>query len=485
MRVVLLILALAGAALAQPGAAPSCSDQMLQSIGFGVAGSAYQMEGAADKDGRSQSVWDKYVQDKPSEIRDGSTAKVACDHYGKFREDVALMKRLGVKNYRFSISWSRLIPSGRKGGAVNQKGADFYNALINELKKNGIAASATLYHWDLPQANQDAYKGFMSRQLVDDFVYYAETAYRLFGDRVKNWATFNEPWVICTNQYGNGAFAPGINEGDAGKWKCGENLLLAHAYAVKAYRDKFKKQQGGKIGMALWSEWSEPYSEDFKDKRAAQNKMDVDFGWFADAINFGDYPALVKKQYGNYLTPFTDYEKSLLKKSYDYLGLTLYTAKYARDNGNPDGWWVLTEGKDGKQIGEQAESYWLYNVPWSINRMTTYMSKRYGYPEIQVLENGISEKGEAGRSGAAALVDPLRTKYFRGYIDEVCKAKSAGAKITHYYAWSFLDNWEWKEGFSTKFGIVHVDFKNPALPRTPKQSAKWLQKWVFTKSNKQ
>lgn len=479
-----MLLALAGAALAQPNGPPSCSDSDLQSIAFGVAGSAYQMEGATDKDGRSQSVWDKYVKEKPWEIRDGSNANVACDFYNKYKEDVALMKKMGIKNYRFSISWSRLIPSGRKGGAVNQKGLEFYNSLINELIKNGISPAATLYHWDLPQANQDAYEGFMGRQLVDDFKYYAETAFKSFGDRVKTWTTFNEPWVICTNQYGNGAFAPGINKGDYGKWTCGHNLLLAHAEAVKSYRDNYKKSQGGKIGMALWSEWSEPYSDDWKDRRAAQNKMDIDFGWFADAIHFGDYPELVKKVYPQYIKGFSDYEKSILKKSYDFMGLTLYTAKYARDNGDANGWWVLTEGRDGKTIGEQAESYWLYNVPWSINRITTYMSKRYGYPEIQILENGISEKGEAGETGIAALQDPLRTKYFRGYIDEVCKSKKAGSKITAYYAWSFLDNWEWKEGFSTKFGIVNVDFKNKALPRTPKDSAKWLSKWVFNKSGK-
>ncbi|KIY94314.1 beta-glucosidase, putative [Monoraphidium neglectum] len=148
-----------------------------------------EMEGATDIDGRSPSVWDTYVKNKPWEIRDGSNAKVACDHYHRYKEDVALMKSLGVKNYRFSISWSRLVPSGRKGGAVNQKGVDFYNALINELLKNGIAPAATLYHWDLPQANQDAYEGFMSRQLVDDFQYFAEVAYAKFGDRVKTWTT--------------------------------------------------------------------------------------------------------------------------------------------------------------------------------------------------------------------------------------------------------------------------------------------------------
>lgn len=482
MKVVFLVaLALvAGSALAQP------PQNCLNDIAFGVAGAAYQTEGATSADGRGPSVWDIYVK-SGGKIRDGSTADVAVDHYYRYKEDVALMKQLGVKNFRFSISWSRLIPSGRKGSAVNQKGVDFYNNLINELLKNGITPAVTLYHWDLPQGNQDVYKGFMDRQIVDDFVYFADTAFSKFGDRVKKWITFNEPWVVCSLQYGNGDFAPGIAEGDKGKWTCGHNLLLSHAFAVKSYRDKFQKSQGGKIGMALWSEWSEPYTDSFNDKRAAQNKMDVDFGWTADPIHFGDYPQLVKNLYGKYMPNggFTDYEKSVLKGSYDFMGLTLYTAKYARDNGSPDGWWVITEDKNGKTVGEQAESVWLYNVPWAINRMVSYMDQRYGRPDIWVLENGISEKGEAYRNGDARFKDPLRTRYFQGYIDEACKAKNNGVRLSHYFVWSFMDNWEWREGFSTKFGIVHVDFAGKTLKRTPKESAWWLKSNVFSRSNRQ
>ncbi|KAI8476683.1 MAG: glycoside hydrolase superfamily [Monoraphidium minutum] len=480
---VLAVLALVATAL--PGPAPACTQDALDNIAFGVAGAAYQTEGATNVDGRSPSVWDVYVKNNRGKIRDWSTADVTTDFYHKYKEDFALMKSLGVKNYRFSIAWGRIVPSGRKGGAINPKGVAYYNSVIDAMIAAGVSPAATLYHWDIPQANQDAYKGFLSRTVIDDYAYFVEQCYKLFGDRVKKWVTFNEPWVVCNIQWGNGDMAPGINEGEQGRWTCGHMLLLAHGNAVKIYRDKYQKKQGGKIGMALWSEWSEPFTDSEEDKRAAQNKMDIDFGWFADVIHFGDYPDVVKRVKAAYLPVFTAAEKALLKMSYDYVGMTLYTAKYATSNGKPDGFRVRTVDKDNKPMGEQAESYWLYNVPWAINRMLNYLDNRYDRPEIWILENGISEKGEAARVGAAALVDPLRTKYFRGYIDEVCKAQQSGVRLTHYYIWSFVDNWEWKEGFSTKFGIVHVDFKNKTLPRTPKQSAKWLQTHIFKKSKMQ
>eukprot|EP00878_Enallax_costatus_P001527 GHUV01001678.1.p1 GENE.GHUV01001678.1~~GHUV01001678.1.p1 ORF type:complete len:401 (+),score=78.89 GHUV01001678.1:691-1893(+) len=395
------------------------------------------------------------------------------------------MKSLGIKNFRMSISWSRLIPGGSKGSPVSEAGVTFYNNVINELKKNGIEPAVTLYHWDLPQSLQDKYQGMLDKQIIDDFVYFAEVAFKRFGDRVKKWTTFNEPWVICSLQWGNGDFAPGIAVGDAGKWKCGHNLLLAHAQAVKVYRDVYKPKQGGRIGMALWSEWSEPYSNSMEDKRSAQNKLDTDFGWFADTIHFGDYPALIKRTQAQYLPVFTDAEKALLRKSYDYMGLTIYTAKWASKagDGSSDGWWVRTNDRDGKPVGEQAESYWLYNVPWSIGRMLRYMKNRYDNPYIWVLENGISEKGEAGRTGESALQDRLRTDYFRGYIGEACKATDDGVRLTHYFTWSFTDNWEWKEGFKTRFGIVRIDFDKKDLPRRVKNSGKWLSQYVFKVSN--
>ncbi|GBF92735.1 beta-glucosidase-like [Raphidocelis subcapitata] len=445
LALVALALALVAPALAAQAqdAPPSCTSSALDNIAFGVAGAAYQTEGSPYADGRSPSIWDVYVKNNPGKVRDGTNGDVTTDFYHRYKEDIALMKSLGVKNYRFSIAWGRIIPSGRKGGAVNQAGVDFYNAVIDEMIKNGVSPAVTLFHWDLPQANQDAYKGFLSRDIVDDYNYFADTCFRLFGDRVKKWITFNEPWVTCNLQWGNGDFAPGNPEGDKGKWTCGHNLLLSHATAVKTYKDNYQKGQGGKIGMALWSEWSEPFRDTPEDKRAAQNKMDVDFGWFADPINFGDYPDLVKARYSANLPVFTESEKQLLKKSYDYMGLTLYTAKYAlRDPQRADGWWVSTKDANGNLVGEQAESYWNYNVPWAISRMLTYIDQRYGKPEIWILENGFSEKGEAQRSGDDRFKDPLRLKYFRGYIDEVCKVQQQGVRLTHYYIWSFMDNWE-------------------------------------------
>eukprot|EP00879_Flechtneria_rotunda_P007225 GHRR01007582.1.p1 GENE.GHRR01007582.1~~GHRR01007582.1.p1 ORF type:complete len:500 (+),score=122.40 GHRR01007582.1:150-1649(+) len=476
---VLAVLLVTHAVAALPGP-PQCSAATLNKVAFGVGSSATQIGGAA-AGGRSPSVWDKFAAES-GKIQDGSSPATATDFYNKYKQDIQLMKTLGVKNFRMSLSWSRLIPRGLKGSAVSEDGVRFYNNVITELKKNGIEPAITLYHWDLPQVLQDKYQGFMDRQFVDDFVYYAKVAFEKFGGRVRKWTTFNEPWVICNNQYGSGDFAPGIAFGDSGKYKCGHNLLLAHAYAVKLYRGSFQGKKGGKIGMALWSEWSEPFTSSEGDKRAAQNKMTIDFGWFADPIHFGDYPQQVKDRQSP--PTFTDYEKSILKKSYDYMGLTIYTAKYAKEvPGNPYGWWVSTTDVNGKAVGEQAESYWLYNVPWSINKMLNYMRDRYNNPYIWVLENGISEKGEVSRQGNAALQDSLRVDYFKGYIEEACKAINNGVRLTHYFAWSLTDNWEWREGFTTRFGIVRIDFDKPGLPRRIKDSAKWLSQYIFKVSH--
>jgi len=369
---------------------------------------------------------------------------------------------------------------------VNPIGAAFYNDVFNTLIAAGISPVVTLYHWDLPQSLHNAYEGFLSPQIIDDFVYFADQSFKLFGDRVKKWTTFNEPWIVCNLQYGNGDFAPGITYGLPGRWKCGHHLLLAHAYTYKLYNEQYKPKQGGKLGMAVWSEWAEPWSDAPGDRRAAQNRMDVDFGSFADVIHFGDYPAVVKRTHGQYLPAFTESEKTLLKNSYDYFGITQYTAKWSKENPErPDGWWVRTEDSKGNKLGEQSESYWLYNAPWSIGRMLRYLDTRYGRPEIWVLENGFCEKGEGQRTGTAVLQDPIRIKYFSGYLSEACRAVDQGVKLTHYLAWSFTDNFEWREGYSTKYGIVHVDFKSKDLKRTVKDSGRWFSQNLFSKSSKQ
>lgn len=256
---------------------------------------------------------------------------------------------------------------------------------------------------------------------------------------VKAWVTFNEPWITCGLQYGGGAFPPGKNLGDSARFKCGHNLLLAHAAAVKLYRNTYKPKQNGVIGMAMWTEWSEPwrgYGHE-GDRRAAQSKLDVDISWFADAIHFGDYPQKVKDSFKDNLPVFTDAQKADLKKSYDYFGITFYTGKWAAERpDNPGGWEVkLVDATTGQKVGEQAESYWLYNVPWALTSMLKYINDRYDKPEIWVMENGFSEKGEAKRTGASRLRDPSRVNYFRGYINNACKARADGIKLTRFYTW--------------------------------------------------
>lgn len=238
-------------------------------------------------------------------------------------------------------------------------------------------------------------------------------------------------------QYGGGAFPPGQNLGDEARFRCGHNLLRAHAKAVKLYRTSFKPRQNGVIGMAMWTEWAEPWRAGNEgDKRAAQSKLDVDISWFADPIHFGDYPQKLKDSYAEVLPKFTDAEKAELKKSYDYFGITFYTGKWAAERpDNPGGWEIKLVDVNGKRVGEQAESYWLNIVPWSLTSMLKYIHDRYDAPEIWVMENGFSEKGESKRPYPARLQDPARVKYFRGYMDEACKSRAAGINLARYYTW--------------------------------------------------
>ena len=255
---------------------------------------------------------------------------------------------------------------------------------------------------------------------------------------MKAWATFNEPWITCGLQYGGGAFPPGKNLGDGARFKCGHNLLLAHASAVKLYRSSYKPRQGGVIGMAMWTEWAEPWRGpgNAGDARAAQNKLDVDISWFADVIHFGDYPQKLKDSFKDVLPAFTDAQKAELRRSYDYFGITFYTGKWAAERpDNPGGWEVKLVDVAGKRVGAQAESYWLNDVPWSLTSMLRYIDARYDSPEIWVMENGFSEKGEAKRRGGDRLRDGARLSYFRGYIDAACKARKDGIKLTRFYTW--------------------------------------------------
>ena len=253
---------------------------------FGTASSAYQVEGAAKEGGKGASIWDTFSHNSSTMIADGTTGDVALDFYHRYKEDVKILKEMGMNGLRFSISWPRLLPNGSLSGGVNKQGIDYYNNLINELLSNGIEPFVTIFHWDLPQALEDEYNGFLSPRIVNDFKDFAELCFKEFGDRVKHWITMNEPWIFNYFGYTTGFMAPGrcsgrCQKGDSTKepYVVGHNLILSHAAAVKVYRDKYQATQKGKIGITLNTDWIIPHSDSKADKDATQRAFDFTYGW--------------------------------------------------------------------------------------------------------------------------------------------------------------------------------------------------------------
>ncbi|KAL8151684.1 hypothetical protein V2J09_021492 [Rumex salicifolius] len=456
---------------------------------FGTATSAYQVEGMANKDGRGPSIWDAFVK-IPGIEANNATADVTVDQYHRYKEDIDIMHNLNFDAYRFSISWSRIFPKG--SGKVNWKGVAYYNRLIDYMLKKGITPYANLYHYDLPLALEKKYMGLLSRRVVKDFADYAEFCFKTFGDRVKNWMTFNEPRVIAALGYDNGLDAPGRCSKTYGNCTAGNsatepyivahNLILAHASAVHRYRQKYQKQQKGRIGILLDIVWYEPLTKGKADGLAAQRARDFHLGWFMDPIVYGRYPKTMQEIVKERLPKFTKEEIKMVKGSMDFVGINQYTAFYMYNpppskKPNPPGYqeeWHagFAFEKNGKPIGPRANSYWLYEVPWGIYKTITYVKERYGNPTVILSENGMDDPGNVTLT--KGLHDTERINYYKSYLTKLKKAIDEGANVIGYFAWSLLDNFEWRLGYTSRFGIVYVDFKT--LKRYPKMSAYWFKK---------
>ncbi|KAL2514181.1 Beta-glucosidase 17 [Forsythia ovata] len=344
---------------------------------FGAASSAYQYEGAAKEDGRGPSIWDNFTHKYPGKILDRSNGDIANDFYHRYKDDIKLMEFIGINAFRFSISWSRILPYGTLSKGVNKEGISFYNNLINELLSKGLQPFPTIYHWDLPQALQDEYGGFLSPRIVDDFRDFAEVCFKEFGDRVKHWVTMNEPYIFILGGYDLGIMAPGRcsswmnNDCPGGNsaiepYIAGHLMLLCHAQTVKLYREKYKPYQKGQIGIVLISHWFVPYSKRQADVKAAQRALDFMLGWFLNPLTYGDYPKSMHTLLGKRLPNFTHEEAELVKGSYDFLGLNYYTSFYAANLPavNTVNTSILTDSKanltserNGKFIGNPVCSY--------------------------------------------------------------------------------------------------------------------------------
>ena len=382
---------------------------------WGTATAAYQIEGAVNEDGRGQCVWDVFTR-QPHAVSNGDNGDIADDAYHKVKEDVQIMKDMGLNAYRFSISWSRILPSGY--GEVNQAGVDHYNYLIDTLLKAGITPFVTLYHWDLPQGLEDKYGGLLSPEVEKDFANYADICFRNFGDRVKKWVTLNEPWTVAYKGYGIGTHAPGrcsnrelCAHGDSAteSYIVGHNLLNAHAAAVELYRSQYKAHQNGEIGIVLNLDWGEPLTMSYNEHAAAARHNEFQLAWFADPVFFGRYPSSMKSAVGTRLPEFTREQHNRLVGSLDFLGLNHYSSRYYVDGaymrggsaGNvsllfPAAQAKALQGGDlgtgwafdqftysskydlhGRLIGPQAESDWLNAVPWGFFDVLMYVHNRY------------------------------------------------------------------------------------------------------------
>ncbi|KAL5760550.1 hypothetical protein ACOSQ2_019388 [Xanthoceras sorbifolium] len=458
---------------------------------FGSGSSAYQSEGAAFQDGRGPSIWDTFVRDHPEKIADGSTGDVADDFYNRYREDIKLMKKIGLDSFRFSISWSRILPKGKISRGVNPLGVKFYNNLINELLTKGLKPFVTLFHFDLPQALEDEYGGFLSPKIVDDFVDYTDFCFKTFGDRVKLWVTMNEPNGFAMNAYSTGIFPPGRCSNYLGNCTAGNSatepyivshhLLLCHATVVKLYKHKYQAYQKGEIGITIVTHWFIPKFNTTASRKAASRAVDFFFGWFAHPVTYGEYPKSMKMLAGSRLPKFTESQSKMLKGSFDFLGLNYYSTQYA-DHAPPSNGLNLSytadrqvnasTEKNGVPIGTPTALNWLFIYPEGFREFLVYVKEKYNNPIIYVNENGMADKGSVSLKDG--VNDRLRIVYLDRHLKYLLKAMKKGVNVKGYYVWSFLDDFEWDSGYNARFGLTYIDFKNN-LTRHLKDSAFWYK----------
>lgn len=441
---------------------------------WGSATSAYQIEGAWQEGGKGLHIWDVFSH-TPGRTARNENGDQACDHYHRFREDIALMAEMGLKAYRFSISWTRVQPDGK--GEANPVGIAFYNELIDELIRHGITPWVTLHHWDLPAALQLENDGWLNKATTDYFAAFASICFEHYGDRVKHWITLNESWVIAMLGYHDGVFAPG-RKSDTEPYLAAHHLILAHAKSVQAYRQHFQPQQGGIIGMTNNCDWRQPLTDSPEDQAAAQRSLEFFLAWFADPIYFGDYPAVMRERVGERLPEFTAAEKELIKGSSDFFGLNHYNTMYASqvEPGRKVENYVYSNAGifEDQHVALTADPTWELTdmewpvVPWGLREMLLWIKDRYGNPPIYITENGCATP-DVILDGKCE--DPRRISFLKGYLGGVHEAIAKGADIRGYFVWSFLDNFEWASGYDKRFGMIHIDFET--LVRTPKASASW------------
>ena len=432
---------------------------------WGTATASYQIEGAWNEDGKGEHIWD-LASHTPGKIKNGDTGDVACDHYHRFKEDVHLMKKLGLNAYRFSISWSRIYPSGI--GKINEEGLLFYDKLINELLENGIEPVVTLFHWDLPSSLQKI-GGWESPEVVDAYVNYTTLMFNHFGDRVKKWITFNEPMVFTLGFYSEGFFG---EKNTRGGIIAALNVNLAHAKAVRAYRRS--DYPDGKIGITLDLSPIYPNTDSSLDKMAADIVDGVFNRLFLDPVLKGSYPKDIIRIFKDVfdLPPIPKEDLNLLKLSpIDFLGINNYSCK--RVHAEKPGDLVDVEGLlEVDQIEGRTYSEMGWEVyPRGLYDLLMRVDKDYNHPTIYITENGIACKDDNITNGI--VQDDDRLNFLKDYFEAAHQAILEGVNLKGYFVWSLMDNFEWLWGYSKRFGLIRVDYKTQE--RTWKKSAHWYQ----------
>lgn len=430
---------------------------------WGAATAAYQIEGAYNQDGKGESIWDRFCH-TPGNVENGDTGDIACDHYNRLEEDIRLMKELGIKSYRYSISWPRILPEGK--GKLNQRGMDFYKRLTNLLLENEIEPLITLYHWDLPQKLQDI-GGWANRDVTDYFTNYAEVVFNNLGDIVPYWVTINEPWVVAFLGNMFGSHAPGIKDLKTAL-DVSHNLMLSHGKAVKLYREMNQK---GKISIALNFSTKYPASQKEEDIKAARLSDGGLNRWFLDPIFKGYYPEDVLELYSKrgvtHTFPMEDLK--VISQPMDFLAFNYYSSEFVKHD--PDiGFSGINNELDSF---EKTEMGWIV-YPQGLYDLITRLGRDYGKIDLIISENGAAFKDFINSDGT--IDDHRRTNYIKEHLTQVHRAIESGINLKGYYLWSLMDNFEWAFGYSKRFGLIHVDYET--LKRTIKNSGHWYKEVI-------